>query len=379
MITKTFGATGAEQTFTAPIGGTYTFELAGAAGGKGNAYNVSYGSIPGKGAKLTFSVTLAKGDILHICVGKQGTGTTGTAKDGASGGGGGGTFIFVEIPAVVDARWDITKSGKILRVLAVAAGGGGTWDEAYNGSRGDGKNAIGEAYKSPSNYVAYSTTTNAGTASASVSPVMGVSQYIAYDLKGSFYTRSGSTGTGGYGGGASQDDTYTFGGGWYGTNNLTYSWCYVTTAVGVDGTCSGDGYCVITLPALALITDRTLKDVVDKTEKGFYCATDVNRVGLDLQYLAELLNGFGYAVTVTPETNWAVGDIPQATQMSTYLTNLNALKTAYYSGAALPSSMSEINYTDANNIETMLVNIESKISRMILSWYYCGEIGCGET
>lgn len=117
--------------------------------------------------------------------------------------------------------------------------------------------------------------------------------------------------------------------------------------------------------------------VSDRTSAVQYTQDDLNRVGTDVQYLSDLLATYGYTATVTTKTDWAVGDVPRETQLSTYLANLNALKTAYYSGATLPSSMSKINFTDANNIETMLANIEAKINRMILSFWGCGEIGCG--
>ena len=110
-----------------------------------------------------------------------------------------------------------------------------------------------------------------------------------------------------------------------------------------------------------------------------YTQDDLNRVGEDVQYLSDLLANYGYTATVTTKTDWAVGNVPRAAQLSTYLANLNALKIAYYSSTTLPPSMNKINFADANNIETMLINIEAKINRMLLSWYYCGEIGCGET
>lgn len=112
--------------------------------------------------------------------------------------------------------------------------------------------------------------------------------------------------------------------------------------------------------------------------KGAYNDSDLNRVGKCVQYLADLLNGYGYDVPVTTKTDWTIGDVPRSAQLSTYLSNLNTLKTAYYSGASLPDSMSKIGFSDANNIEMMLLNIKAKISRMLLSFWYCGEIGCGE-
>lgn len=243
---KTFEYTGSETVFQAPETGTYHIKALGASGGVGNKYNTSYGSVAGKGASIESDVELQKGDVLRICVGQQGTGNTGSSRDGASGGGGGGTFVFQEITSVENSNYDISKGSQALRVLLVAAGGGGTGDESYKGAKVDGKDGIGTAYKSPSNYTAYSTTTKAGTSSSSTSSVMGVSQYISYDLKGAYYTRNSSTGQGGYGGGGAADDSQSYGGGWSGSSYAAYSWSYNTSATGQDGANEGNGSCEIT-------------------------------------------------------------------------------------------------------------------------------------
>ena len=44
-----------------------------------------------------------------------------------------------------------------------------------------------------------------------------------------------------------------------------------------------------------LVTDRTLEDVANKTAKGFYNATDLNRVDAAVSDIAERFASYGYA------------------------------------------------------------------------------------
>ena len=118
-----------------------------------------------------------------------------------------------------------------------------------------------------------------------------------------------------------------------------------------------------------LITNRT---------GGYYNAEDLNRVGDAVQYLADLLNGYGYAVSVSPKTDWTVSDIPRTANMAQYLTDINTIKTKFYGTTELPASMSGIDYTDANNIEKLLLEIETYINRMIDGFRYCGTFYSGQ-
>ena len=143
---------------------------------------------------------------------------------------------------------DVKKGSINYETLLAVAGGSGSQDVGYRNSNGTGYPGQASSYKSPNNYTAYSTTTNAGTSSASVSGTMGISQFITYDAKGSYYTRNSGRAQGGYGGGGSQDDNYSYGGGWCkGTNTYqSTSWSLDTTATGTDGANSENGYAKIT-------------------------------------------------------------------------------------------------------------------------------------
>jgi len=111
--------------------------------------------------------------------------------------------------------------------------------------------------------------------------------------------------------------------------------------------------------------------------KGAYNYSDLNRVGDAISYLAGLLSGYGYPVTVTAKDDWVQSDIPREADMTAYLADLNALRSGFYGTTSLPSSMSGIFYTDANNIEQLLLEVETNITNMIAAFQYCGVAKCG--
>lgn len=129
---------------------------------------------------------------------------------------------------------------------------------------------------------------------------------------------------------------------------------------------------------LDIITDRTAADVTSKTNKGYYNTTDLNRVGKAVQYLADLLNSYGYAVAVSPETDWVQTDIPNATQMDAYLTDVAAIKTAFYGAQTLPAAMDNLGFETANNIEKLLVEVEKYIGWMVAGFRKCGTFKSGQ-
>lgn len=152
--------------------------------------------------------------------------------------------------------------------------------------------------------------------------------------------------------------------------------------------------------SLELITDRTATDITaltalrDKIKNrtatvdewtqwlvgshGAYNASDLNRVGDAVAYLAALLNGYGYSVTVNPKTDWVPGDIPRESDMVQYLADVQAIKDKFYGTTPLPESMNHINHHDANNIEKLLLEVETYINRMVAGFRKCGTFRSGQ-
>lgn len=153
---------------------------------------------------------------------------------------------------------------------------------------------------------------------------------------------------------------------------------------------------------LNLITDRTQADVdrvrqlaqkgfwnmtaAEKTEwlnglKGAYNASDLNRVGAAVAYVAGRLTGYGYVVSVSPRQDWHVTDIPTQESMTAYLADVAALRAALTVAAGtpeVPEDMERLTWQEANNIEQILVDVDELLTRMAAAWFYSGDMYAGE-
>lgn len=153
---------------------------------------------------------------------------------------------------------------------------------------------------------------------------------------------------------------------------------------------------------LQLITDRTQEDVYyaqtlkelgwenmttqqrnDYLQglKGAYNATDLNRVGGAVNYVASRLMEAGYRVTVAPKVNWTATDIPALSDLTTYLNNINEIRSALLvlpTTPPVPSDMVGLTYQEANNIEQILLDVDALVTNMINAYFYSNEIVCGE-
>lgn len=144
-----------------------------------------------------------------------------------------------------------------------------------------------------------------------------------------------------------------------------------------------------------LVTDRTQADVdraasfqargfanlseAEQAEwlaglKGAYNYSDLNRVEAAVKALADMMN-----ISLVVKTDWAVTDIPLAADMQRYLDNIRALR-ARNTGLATtpntPDSMAGLTYKAANEIEQILMDIETNINAN--NTRRCGTMFCGE-
>jgi hypothetical protein len=132
---------------------------------------------------------------------------------------------------------------------------------------------------------------------------------------------------------------------------------------------------------LSLITDRTRADVANQTNKGFYNASDLNRVGAAVEYIAGRFTALGYACPVTVKKDWLTSDAPTASQMEAYRQNIVTLRgqiAVMASTPDAPASMAGLNYVKANNIEQILLDLDALITNITKSWYFSGEVYAGE-
>lgn len=120
-----------------------------------------------------------------------------------------------------------------------------------------------------------------------------------------------------------------------------------------------------------LITDRTADDVRLETDKGHYNASDLNRVGLAMEYLSKRFASYGYTAPVSPKTDWVIEDIPTIEQMANYLKDLATLRGVYsvlQTTPSVPPDMKYLTYGEANDIEQILSDIEFVINQVVRSF-----------
>lgn len=127
-----------------------------------------------------------------------------------------------------------------------------------------------------------------------------------------------------------------------------------------------------------LIFDRTQSDITNLTSKGFYNYDDLNRIEQWCKYIAELLNSYGYFVSIATKTNWTMLNLPTQSEMERIRTNINTLQQAYFSFTQIPENLEYMTWQKANDVEKILHEIDTLISNMISQFYYSNELFSGE-
>lgn len=128
-----------------------------------------------------------------------------------------------------------------------------------------------------------------------------------------------------------------------------------------------------------LIFDRTQTDIEQKTPKGYYNYTDLNRVETWCEYLANLLTSYSYPVSITVKKNWAMSDLPNVNDMERIRSNVNAIKTAFHAYTNIPENLEYMTIEKANDIEKILSEIDFLTKNMISSFRYSNTFNSGES
>lgn len=115
--------------------------------------------------------------------------------------------------------------------------------------------------------------------------------------------------------------------------------------------------------------------------KGAYNADDMNRVGMAVEHITDLFRSYGYTVSTSPKTDWAVGDIPRLAEWRTYLENVRTLRSmlpVLPDTQPIPGNLVRMKIVNANNIEKNLIEIEMLLENMAAAWFYSGDLYAGE-
>ena len=149
-----------------------------------------------------------------------------------------------------------------------------------------------------------------------------------------------------------------------------------------------------------MITDRTSSDVAlakvirlkmqaqqaltdaekAQLERGACTITMLNRINSKISDLESALNALAYRVAPTKNTvAKSYADIFTAEEYSSIFESLNKLKQAFYIYSETPQTPEYMyGYLEANNIEQILVDIETMLTDMKDKFRQCGTFQCGE-
>lgn len=123
----------------------------------------------------------------------------------------------------------------------------------------------------------------------------------------------------------------------------------------------------------ALITDRTAQDVTQRTEKGFYNVSDIQRINSYVEYLSDVLE---LNLTVTDAS---LGQALTRAQMNAILDNINTIRAAWYVASDTPQTPIALNwdYVKANNIEKILLALDEFYQSVQIDKLYSGTFRAG--
>lgn len=138
-----------------------------------------------------------------------------------------------------------------------------------------------------------------------------------------------------------------------------------------------------------LITDRTQADVDARNEKGTYDASDLNRVGAAMNYLADRLKSAGYDPHISPKTDWEDDEWVDLAAQSVYLGDLSELRNQFAMMKSTPevpprilatgiNTNDGLTYAWANDIEKILEDIDRLLTNASQAWFYSGDIYASE-
>lgn len=127
-----------------------------------------------------------------------------------------------------------------------------------------------------------------------------------------------------------------------------------------------------------LIYDRSNSDLLNKTSKGHYNVSDLNRVEEWCEYLTNLLTSYSYKVDIQVKKNWQRSDFPTSSEMERIRQNINRLKEAYFSFTQIPENLEYMTIEKANDIEKILFEIDTLLNNMENNFTYCGVASCGQ-
>ena len=122
-----------------------------------------------------------------------------------------------------------------------------------------------------------------------------------------------------------------------------------------------------------LIYDRTQQDVTQRTQKGFYNVSDIQRINSYIEYLSDAL-GLNLSVT-----DVSFGQALTRAQMDDIISNINAIRAAWYVSHETPPTPIAVNWDwqKANDLEKILFSLNEFWQSVSIDKIYSGTFRAG--
>ena len=122
-----------------------------------------------------------------------------------------------------------------------------------------------------------------------------------------------------------------------------------------------------------LITDRVAKDITERTDKGFYNLSDIERVNSYISYLSDEL-GLNLTVNML-----AFGEKLTRAEIQSIIDNVNAIRAAWYVATDTPQTPIPLvwDYRKANDLERIVKALDEFMQSAKVDKLYSGTFRAG--
>ena len=124
--------------------------------------------------------------------------------------------------------------------------------------------------------------------------------------------------------------------------------------------------------------------LTDRKSNAVYEYTDLNRVEAAVKSISTMFPQLGIDADIATKTDWGlpgeftVESYPVESQMIRYLSNVQKIKQLFPNTIKLPTTMENLTWVGANNIEKVLQIAFERIDGIQKSYKFSGELYAGE-
>lgn len=115
--------------------------------------------------------------------------------------------------------------------------------------------------------------------------------------------------------------------------------------------------------------------------KGAYNANDLNRVETAIEYLIERLKFVGHYLELNTKTVWEISEYVTKSDSERYLSNVATIKSCFATPSDMPevpTDLDKLTFQEANDIEQIILMVDTIITQISKAWLYSGDVFSGE-